>query len=87
MHRYTGTLVVDCVTLGATVVLALVLIPAYGLPGAAILTLGAGFGVGSCLALVLILRSAAALGRGGHGRPHDEGTSYGVERPLLLPTE
>jgi O-antigen/teichoic acid export membrane protein len=86
LHRYTGTLVVDCVTLGATVVLALVLIPAYGLPGAAI-TLGAGFGVGSCLALVLILRSAAAMGSGGHGRPHDEGTSYGVEKASPAPTE
>jgi O-antigen/teichoic acid export membrane protein len=53
-HRFTGVLAVDVLTLAGTVAAAVVLIPAFGLRGAAA-TLGLGFGVGCLLAVVLLV--------------------------------
>lgn len=54
-HVYKGVLVVDVVTLVATVAAAVVLIPEFGLVGAAA-TLGVGFAAGCVVSWVLLMR-------------------------------
>ena len=60
-HRYRDVLLVDCVTLVAALVAALVLVPAFGLPGAAA-TLGCGFGVGAVAGAIRLRTAAGRIG-------------------------
>lgn len=54
-HKFYGVLLIDVITLIGTVLAAVFLIPAYGLPGAAA-TLGIGFACGTVATLVQMLR-------------------------------
>jgi O-antigen/teichoic acid export membrane protein len=71
-HRYQWVLVVDTVTLVATVAAGAFMIPAYGLVGAS-LTLGMGFGVGVLVAAAMLLRVVRSMSD--EPRPTDRATA------------
>ena len=61
-HKYSSVLLVDTVIMIATLGIAIVLVPTFGMPGAAA-TLGLGFLAGVTLSMVLILRLLTQMQR------------------------